>query len=224
MSAQSTGSLDTPSTKYPPIATIPPKPYKGVLPRIFMAQMYALDCLFVRFALSPILANLPTAKEILPSKFINLSEIYLASPIGDVKNKLIEKLPSIETNFSYGLKGNFNWTLQAVSCTVEEFILRFCLQTLLLKEIPKAFLKIVAPNYTTVLDHKIVKTARIILTSILFTLLYIARAGHLPGLLITHTITGLYASYMREYQSASIVELSIMRVTQHALEGLITGG
>jgi hypothetical protein len=97
-------------------------------------------------------------------------------------------------------------------------------QTLILKEIPKAFLQKAAPHYANALDHSIAKVARIVLTSTLFTLLYIIRAGNLPGLLITHTITGLYTSYMREYQSASTVELSIMRITQNALKEAISGG
>ncbi len=85
----------------------------------------------------------------------------------------------------------------------EEALFRVVFQELLLKRIPKAILQKVAPSYASIVDHKVTRIARVLLTSVLFSLAHAAHPRHgwptCSGLIPLQTVVpGLIISTIQE--------------------------
>lgn len=167
--------------------------------------------------------TLPSARSVLPQAIVDLSAKYLAEPLRALRTRIVQVLPPITTAFGYGKKITTNWTMLAVAATLEELLFRYMIQSVVLREAPKRVLKMVAPSYEHIVDHKIANVARVVLTSTLFTLAHVMRMGHFPGMLVAQLVFGLYFSYKREC-GAGIAELSAVHFSFNVVGALIAGG
>lgn len=183
----------------------------------YIATVVVLNPIFVY------LKTLPSAQSVLSERICNLSIRFLTYPLQLMRRHILKFLPSIDMTFRYGLKGQINWTFVAVAAGCEELIYRGLIQSVLFTEAPKALLKRISPQHEYLVDHKVVKAARVVFTSVLFALLHIARVGTAPGLLIPQFVMGVYFSVMRE-QQMSLTELSLQHFMINVISIVMHGG
>lgn len=168
-------------------------------------------------------AYLPSARSILPSRVVDLSEAFaiaLAIPLRPFRHALAGYFP-LCTTFQYGLKLKTNWTYLFISAVFEEIVFRLCIQSQLLTQIPRLALRKI--NLDDCVDHRITKIVRVVFTSLLFALVHIIRYGNAPGMLLFQFFYGVYVSWMRE-QGTSIAELSAIHFGTYVILVSLAGG
>lgn len=126
------------------------------LPPVALGQLMAVAQFFTAY---PVTSALSSLKHL---NCINFSRrIYSLSHLGaPMLNELL------------GTSLNLNFQGKAVFCApiIEEGLFRFGLQEVVLRRAPKAILKKIAPAYTSKVDSKIAKVARVLFTTFLFTI------------------------------------------------------
>ncbi len=197
----------------------PLKDFGDVNTRIHRVFCDALDNFSERLALEPILVHLPSARAIFSVEVVRFAETFLSVPFRSLRDRVVAMLPAVTTTFSYGARGTVDWTYYFVSCVLQRVVFNGFFQSTLCTELPRTVLERFAPEYKDLVDHKIAKIARVVITSSLYTLMHIVRSGDLPGMLIPQALSGVYAACVTEAGLPLIDVISEMffRTTIHTV-------
>lgn len=82
--------------------------------------------------------------------------------------------------------------ITALAPIAEEIVFRFLIQDVILTRIPKCLIKRIMPGQETILDSKIAKVVRIILTASLFSLVHFGNLGTYP---VAYVTVQVFASF-----------------------------
>lgn len=118
-------------------------------------------------------------------------------------------------------KNGCNYAGLAIEALGEEIVFGGLIQTTLLKEGPRFFLKKISPSHQSLVDHKIAQWSRSIFTAVLFALSH-TRDANTSSLLRSFSI-GLFLSYQRE-NGRNLLELSLIHGLNNAAMCKLMGG
>ena len=171
----------------------------------------------VVFPTFPSLLLFPPAAKIIPAEVMDSSELILSS-IVRIREFAGEILP-LKIKFNHGLAGELNFTTLLMGVFLEE-VLMMGIQSLLLREIPRIILKIDKSRIPLV-DCTAAKIARILLTSLAFSLLHTGQSVR-PGFLVPQFVPECLDSYWRE-KGKSLAELTAIHFFYDVILCVATG-
>lgn len=159
----------------------------------------------------PSMAILPPANTVFSRYTMITTYNLLTLPVCTSRKIMTAVLPKIQFSAT-----SLNYSEMAAIGITEEVAFRGVIQSYLLTDIPKQVLHTIAPQYEHLVDHKISKAARIILTSLAFALAHQNNYGDFPGMLAPQFISSCLYSYWRE-NGTSLAELSTVHAVFDAI-------
>lgn len=167
--------------------------------------------------------KLPPAKSWIHPYIFSVITITITQPIFKVRVILTRIFPAITYTFKKGLAQKVNYTEIFFVGLVEEIAFRGVIQQVILTNISKYIVRKISPEKEHLVNSRMMKGVRVVLTAGLFALAHGNGYGHLKGSLSPQFICGIIAGSFYE-SGVSIKEIAMYHFAYDAVLVSLMGG